>query len=109
MPGGRTSNVGVVARTAGGNWLTADVDDWQCLRQECSSPPNIEVLCSADTGERWFRVCTGLVVEHQASAARRAADDTIRDLMSSATMSASMFSVVQKWQVVSPHLQKIRQ
>jgi len=42
----------VVARTAGGNWLIADVDDWRCLRQECSSPPNIEVICSADTGGR---------------------------------------------------------
>jgi len=38
-----------VARTAGGNWLIADVDDWQCLRQEYSGPPNIGVFCSADT------------------------------------------------------------
>jgi len=76
-PNSQALNVDVVARTAGGNWLVADVDDWQCLRQECSSPPKIEVLCSADAGERWCRVCTVLIVEHQASAARHAADETI--------------------------------
>jgi len=40
-PDGQTLNIGVVTRTPGGNWLIADVDDWQCLRQECSSPSNI--------------------------------------------------------------------
>jgi len=75
-PNSQTSNV---AWTASGNWLIADVDDWQCLRQECSSPPNIEVLCPADTGERWCRVCTALIVKHQDSADRHAADATNRD------------------------------
>jgi len=28
-----------------------------------------EVLCSADTGERWCTVCTAVVVKHQARAA----------------------------------------
>jgi len=45
-PDGQTLIVGVVAGTPGGNWLIAGVDDWQCLRQECSSPPNNEVLCT---------------------------------------------------------------
>jgi len=50
MSDGRTSNVGVVARTAGDNWLIADVDERQCLRQERSSLPNIVVLCSVHAG-----------------------------------------------------------
>ena len=63
-----------MVRTAGGTWPIADAADWQCLRWECSSAPGIEVLCSADTDERWCRVCTALVVEHQANAAWYAAD-----------------------------------
>jgi len=64
-----------VAITAGGNWLIAEIDDWQCLKQECSSLPNIEVLCSADTGE--WRCSDERILKHQASAARHAADETI--------------------------------
>jgi len=44
-PDGHTPNVGIVA---------PDVDDGQCLRQECSSPPNIEVLCFAVNGGAEF-------------------------------------------------------
>jgi len=42
------STVDVVVRTAGGGWLITDAAEW---RRECSGPPSIAVLCSADTDE----------------------------------------------------------
>ena len=49
-PDDRTSNAGVVVRTADGSRRTADAGDEQCLRCGCSSPSCTVVLCAADVG-----------------------------------------------------------
>jgi len=51
-PDSQTLNVGVLAPTASGNRLIADVDNWQYLRQESCSPTNTEVIFYLNTHAR---------------------------------------------------------